>query len=64
LAVALGILIMSRPAAGQLGQIVHLFDPVAYTGSALFIVAACAWAALIPALRAARIDPIASLRQD
>jgi ABC-type antimicrobial peptide transport system permease subunit len=43
---------------------VHLFDPVAYIGGLLWIVAACTCAALIPALRAARIDPMKALRQD
>jgi ABC-type lipoprotein release transport system permease subunit len=43
---------------------VHLFDPVAYVGSLLRIVAACVCAALIPALRAGRIDPAATLRLD
>jgi len=41
-----------------------LFDPVAYATSLLGIVTACACAALIPALRAGRIDPVAALRQD
>jgi len=40
------------------------FDPVAYTASLLCIVTACAGAALIPALRAVRSDPVAALRQD
>ena len=50
--------------AEQIGSIVHLFDPVAYVGSLLRIVAACVCAALIPALRAGRIDPAATLRLD
>ena len=48
LAAALGIVLMS----------------VAYAASLLLILAACAPAALIPALRAARIEPSRSLRQD
>jgi ABC-type lipoprotein release transport system permease subunit len=56
--------IMATPAAERIGTIVRLFDPLAYTMSLLSIVVACALAALIPALRAARIDPIATLRQD
>ena len=64
LAAALGIVLMSTPAAEQIGAIVHVFDPVAYAASLLLILAACAPAALIPALRAARIEPIKSLRQD
>ena len=64
LAAALGIVLVATPAAAWIGDIVHVFDPVAYAGSLLCIVAACALAAWIPALRAARIDPIATLRQD
>ena len=45
-------------------RVVRLFDPVAYAASLLCIVAACAAAALIPALRAGRINPVAALRQD
>jgi hypothetical protein len=47
-----------------LGQINHVFDPVAYAGSLLVIVTACVLAASVPALRAARIDPVATLRKD
>ena len=47
-----------------IGSVVRLFDPVAYTASLLCIVTACACAALIPALRAVRSDPVAALRQD
>jgi ABC-type antimicrobial peptide transport system permease subunit len=43
---------------------VRLFDPVAYAASLLCIVTACAGAALLPALRAGRIDPVAALSQD
>jgi ABC-type antimicrobial peptide transport system permease subunit len=55
---------MWTPAAARIGAIVDVFDPLAYAVSLLFIVAACAVAASMPALRAARIDPIAILRQD
>jgi putative ABC transport system permease protein len=64
LAAALGTVLMATPAAAKVGDIVHLFDPVAYAASLLCIVTACALAALIPALRAARIDPIATLKRE
>lgn len=64
LAGALAIVLMSTPAASQIDGIVHVFDPVAYAASLLCIVTACVFAASIPAVRAARIDPIATLRQD
>jgi ABC-type amino acid transport substrate-binding protein len=39
---------------------VRLFDPIAYAVRLLCIVTPCACAALIPALRAGRIDSIAA----
>jgi putative ABC transport system permease protein len=64
MAIGLAIMLMSTPAAEQIGAIVHVFDPVAYAASLACIVSACVVAALIPALRAARIDPMAALRQE
>jgi ABC-type antimicrobial peptide transport system permease subunit len=64
LAGSLAIALMSTPAAALIGQIVHVFDPVAYGASLLCIVTACVLAASIPALRAARIDPMKVLRTD
>jgi predicted permease len=64
LAVALGVVLVATPAASGIAAIVHVLDPVAYIASALCIATACALAALVPAVRAARIDPIATLRQD
>ena len=64
LTAALGAALLASPAAEQIGSAVRLFDPVAYAASLLFIVTACACAALIPALRAGRIDPVSALRQD
>ena len=64
LAAGLAIVLMSTPAAAQIGGVVHVFDPVAYAASLACIVTACALAALIPALRAARIDPMTTLRQE
>ena len=64
LAAALAIVLMATPAASEIGDIVHVFDPVAYAASLLVIVTSCVLAASVPALRAARIDPIATLRKD
>jgi predicted permease len=64
LAVALATALMATPAAAQIGQVVHVFDPVAYAASLACIVTACVVASLIPALRAARIDPMVTLRQE
>lgn len=64
LTVGLGAALLATPLAEQIGETVRLFDPVAYGASLLFIVAACAGAALVPALRAGRVDPVVALRQD
>ena len=64
LTAALGAALLATPAAEPIGSTVRLFDPVAYAASLLCIVTACACAALIPALRAGRIDPVAALKQD
>ena len=64
LAAAFGAALLAMPAAALIGTVVRLFDPIAYAVSLLSIVSACACAALIPALRAARINPVAALRQD
>jgi ABC-type antimicrobial peptide transport system permease subunit len=64
LVLALATLLLSTPAAGLIGDVIHVFDPIAYLSSLLLIVAACLLAASIPALRAARVDPMRSLRQE
>jgi putative ABC transport system permease protein len=64
LTAGLGAALLATPAAEQIGSTVRIFDPVAYTASLLCIVAACVGAALIPALRAGRVNPLAALRQD
>ena len=64
LAAAVAIVLMSTPAAAEIGNTVLVFDPLAYAASLLVIVTSCVAAASIPALRAARVDPIATLRQD
>jgi len=55
---------MATPAASEIGNVVHVFDPVAYLASALIIAAASLLGVAVPALRAARIDLIATLRRD
>jgi hypothetical protein len=64
LTAGIGAALLATPAAGTIGSVVHLFDPAAYLVSLLCIVVACTCAALVPALRAARINPVAALRQD
>jgi hypothetical protein len=56
--------LLATPAAEQIGTLVQLLDPIAYGASLALIVAACAGAALIPALRAGRVNPLEALRQD
>jgi len=48
----------------KLAEVVRVTDPVAYVASLLVIVAACLLAAWIPASRAARLDPMRTLRQE
>jgi predicted permease len=64
LTVGVSAALLATPAAEQIGNIVWLFDPVAYGASLFCIVTACAAAALIPALRAGRVNPLVALRQD
>lgn len=64
LVAAVGGVLLATPAAGLIASTVRLFDPLAYVASVVCVVAACAAAALLPALRAGRVDPIAALRQD
>jgi len=64
LTVGLGAALLATPLAEQATGTVRLFDPIAYGGSLLCVLAACACAALVPALRAGRVNPLAALRQD
>jgi len=64
LTIGLSAALLATPAAEQIGATVQLFDPIAYGASLLLIVVACAGAALAPALRAGRVNPLAALRQD
>jgi predicted permease len=64
LTAGLGAALLAIPGAEQVASTVRLFDPVAYGASLLCVVAACAAAALVPALRAGRVNPLVALRQD
>ena len=64
LAIAVAIVLRATPLASEIGDIVDVFDPIAYVTSLLVIVMSCALAVSLPALRAARIDPVATLRKD
>jgi hypothetical protein len=62
LAAGLAIVLVSS-LGSEGGNTVRVFDPMAYAASLLVIVFACVLAASVPALRAARVDPIATLRK-
>jgi ABC-type antimicrobial peptide transport system permease subunit len=64
LAAALATAVLATPVGPMLSQIVHVTDPVAYLASLGVIVAACLLAAWIPAARAAKVDPMRTLRQE
>ena len=64
LAASLATVLIATPAAGPLAEIVRVTDPIAYAASVLLIVVACLLAAWIPAARAARLDPMRTLRQE
>ncbi len=63
-ATSLATILIASPAGATISQIVHVTDPVAYAASLLVVVAACLLAVWIPATRAARVDPMRTLRQE
>jgi len=64
LAASLARLVLATELGAMIATIVRVTDPVAYLSSLLVIVVACLLAAWIPASRAARIDPMTTLRQE
>jgi ABC-type lipoprotein release transport system permease subunit len=64
LAASLATFLIATPAAAPITEIVHVTDPIAYVASLLRIIAACLFAAWLPATRAAHLDPMQTLRQD
>jgi ABC-type antimicrobial peptide transport system permease subunit len=64
LAASLATVLIATPVGGVLSEIVRVSDPIAYSASVLLIVTACAFAAFVPAIRAARLDPMKTLRQE
>jgi predicted permease len=63
LTAALAGALLATPAAAAIGDSVHLFDPIAYAGTLLCVVGACAASALVPAWRAGRVAPVAAMRE-
>jgi ABC-type antimicrobial peptide transport system permease subunit len=64
LAAALATVVLATPVGGMISKIVRVTDPVAYAGSLGLIIAACLLATWIPAARAAKVEPMRTLRQD
>jgi len=63
LAAALATAVLATPFGALISQIVHVTDPMACLASPGLIVAVCLLAAWIPAARAAKVDPMRTLRQ-
>ena len=63
LAAGLAVVLLAITAS-EIGRTVRVLDPLAYGASLLVIVVACVLGASVPALRAARVDPMATLRND
>ena len=63
LAIALALAVLALPVGAVIAPIVHVTDPVAYLASLGLIVAVCLVAAWIPAARAAKVDPMRTLRE-
>jgi ABC-type antimicrobial peptide transport system permease subunit len=64
LAAVTATVLLSTPLAEMIGTLVRPFDPLAYAVSLGVIIATCLVAALLPARRAAHINPIATLRAE
>jgi predicted permease len=64
LAAILATAVIATRAGAYIAEIVRLTDPIPYAASLIIIVAACLVAAWIPAARAAKVDPMRTLRQD
>ena len=64
LAAALATAVLAMPFGALISQIVRVTDPVAYLASLGLITAVCLLAAWIPAARAAKVDPMRTLRQE
>jgi ABC-type antimicrobial peptide transport system permease subunit len=64
LAAVLARAMIATQAGAYIAEIVRVTDPIAYAASLTIIVAACLVAAWIPAARAAKVDPMRTLRQD
>ena len=64
LAMTLATALLTTEFGAFISEIVRVTDPIAYAASLLVVVAGCLLAVWIPATRAARVDPMQTLRQE
>ena len=55
---------IARWAPFDFANMTRVFDPLTFGASVAFVIVACLLASAIPALRATRVDPIETLRND
>jgi ABC-type lipoprotein release transport system permease subunit len=63
-AASLATALIAMPFGFPVTDIVHVADPAAYAASLIVILAACVLAGALPAARAARVNPMHTLRQE
>jgi putative ABC transport system permease protein len=64
LATTLATALLTTEFGAFISEVVRVTDPIAYAASLLVVVAGCLLAVWIPATRAARVDPMQTLRQE
>jgi ABC-type antimicrobial peptide transport system permease subunit len=64
LTIGLGVALLAARAMSAIVFDISVFDALVYVGSAVVLVIVAAVGAVLPAIRAARVDPVVALRME